>query len=141
MKLHAFWNEEVTWRHLAASCAVPAFLDLQKIDGRTFGDGGLLDHSPLGPALSPPDGGTPEVVVLIDILPGWPVPPMKTAVQLMRKVGGYRQPEPKGTRIVTIAPRVLLGGPQDSMYFDAARNQRWFEQGRADAQRVLATSF
>ncbi len=135
-RVREFWNDDVTWRHLAASCAVPAFIDMQKIGGRTLGDGGLLDHRPLGPALRPGHGAPPELVVVVDVLPGWPVSPLKTAVRLMQKIGGYRTPDCNGTRVVTIAPSSLLGGPLDSLYFDADRNLRWFEQGRSDAERL-----
>lgn len=135
-RVREFWNGEVTWRHLAASCAVPAFIDLQKIDGKTFGDGGLLDHRPLAPALRPRTGAPPELVVLVDVLPGWPVAPLRTAVRVMQKLGGYRVPSHNETRVVTIIPTALLGGAQDSLYFDADRNRRWFEQGRADAARL-----
>jgi predicted acylesterase/phospholipase RssA len=136
LKVREFWNDEVTWRHLAASCAVPAFIDLQKIDGKTWGDGGLLDHRPLAPALCPPQGTAPELVVVVDVLPGWPVAPLKTAVRAMQMIGGYKPPQRNATRVVTIVPSALLGGPQDSMYFDAERNERWYQQGRSDAARA-----
>lgn len=136
LRVREFWNEDVTWRHLAASCAVPAFIDLQKLGGNTFGDGGLLDHCPLAPALAPRYGARPEIVVLVDVLPGWPVAPLKTAVRLMQRISGYQRLNPKETRLVTIGPEALLGGLRDCMYFDAERNQRWFDQGRADARRA-----
>jgi predicted acylesterase/phospholipase RssA len=135
-RMREFWNEQVTWRHLAASCAVPIVIDMQKIDGETLGDGGLLDHCPLAPALRPRQGLTPEVVVVVDVLPGWPVTPLKTAIKVMQKVGGYRPPSFNGTRVITIAPSGLLGDAQDSLYFDVDRNHNWFEQGSLDAARA-----
>jgi predicted acylesterase/phospholipase RssA len=37
----------ITWRHLAASCAVPLMYDAQRIDGRILLDGGLRDTCPV----------------------------------------------------------------------------------------------
>lgn len=40
-------DDNVTWKHLAASCAIPAVFDLPLIDGIRYADGGLLDPLPL----------------------------------------------------------------------------------------------
>ena len=40
-------ESEVTWRHLAASCAVPLVLPQMRIDGRLYSDGGLLNPVPV----------------------------------------------------------------------------------------------
>jgi predicted acylesterase/phospholipase RssA len=42
-----FESPAITWRHLAASCAVPFMYDAQRIDGRILVDGGLRDTCPI----------------------------------------------------------------------------------------------
>ena len=47
LKPGIFRGSEVTWRHLAASCAVPLVLPQVRIDGRWYSDGGLLNPLPV----------------------------------------------------------------------------------------------
>ncbi|MEI9811998.1 MAG: patatin-like phospholipase family protein [Acidobacteriota bacterium] len=51
MKPRVYRDGEVTWRHLAASCAVPIALPQVNIDGRWYGDGGLLEPLPISAAV------------------------------------------------------------------------------------------
>src|SRR5262245_30848457 len=46
LKPRIYRNEEITWQHLAASCALPGVLPQVRINGRLYADGGLLNPLP-----------------------------------------------------------------------------------------------
>ena len=47
LKAVTFVDNEITWRHLAASCAIPLIYDPQRIGNRWYTDGGLVEPLPL----------------------------------------------------------------------------------------------
>ena len=71
MKPLVFENDEVTWRHIAASCAVPGLFRQYWIDGRLCSDGGLLNPLPVWAAVQL--GATHIVAVHAGFpqIPGW----------------------------------------------------------------------
>jgi predicted acylesterase/phospholipase RssA len=61
-----FTGSQITWRHLAASCAVPAFLPQYRLDGVWYADGGLLGALPLWGAIKMGATRIVTVNVLVD---------------------------------------------------------------------------
>ena len=51
MRPRLFRGDEIEWTHIAASCAVPLFLQHFRIDGKLYTDGGLIDPLPVWAAL------------------------------------------------------------------------------------------
>ena len=65
LRQRLFVNQEVDWRHLAASCAVIGVLPMHKLDRRIYADGGILDARPLT-AFS---HFHPDVIISVNVLP------------------------------------------------------------------------
>jgi NTE family protein len=66
MKPKVFAGPGITWRHLAASCAIPGVLPQRRIHGRWYTDGGLLNplrnpHRRAACAAGDPGGGSEAI--------------------------------------------------------------------------------
>ena len=108
-----FRDAEISsWKHLAASCAIPGVFDLQQIDGVTYADGGLLDPLPLR------DARKMGATTLLGInCMTW---------------GGFGSDAPQ------IRPRKRLGWiARDGLRWDRENVRRWIAQGEEDANRFL----
>src|SRR5580658_100375 len=90
LKPKVFRGDAVTWRHLAASCAVPLVLPPVRIDGRYYLDGGLLNPLPVYAAV---ELGATEIVGL-QALPDIPSAVLKPFVRGFRAVFGVHPPLP-----------------------------------------------
>ncbi|MEJ7606169.1 MAG: patatin-like phospholipase family protein [Bryobacteraceae bacterium] len=119
---------DMTWHHIAASCAVPLFLRHHHLGGVTYTDGGLLDPLPLWAALEM--GATH--IVSVNALKHRPAA-LRAIIQAARRFGGYHPPSSEGTFLVQIEPSRTLGSAKDAMYWTRANADRWIELGRADA--------
>ncbi len=51
-RLQYFVDDEITVKHVLASCSIPVFFPWQEIDGRTYWDGGIMGNTPILPALN-----------------------------------------------------------------------------------------
>jgi predicted acylesterase/phospholipase RssA len=108
-----FRDREISsWRHLAASCAIPGVFDLQQIDGATYADGGLFDPLPFREALRM--GATSML-----------------GINCMTW-GGF------GSKAPQIRPPKRLGWiARDGLQWNRANVVRWIAQGEQDANRFL----
>ncbi len=50
-QVHYFVGEEITVKHILASCSIPVFFPWQEIDGKTYWDGGIMANTPILPAI------------------------------------------------------------------------------------------
>lgn len=108
-----FKDREITWRHLAASCAIPVVFDLQNIGGVTYADGGLLDPLPLFAAR---DLGASTILGINCMT--W---------------GGFG-----GIDAIQIKPAKRLGWTlSDMLCWDRGRAERWMRLGEKDARRLV----
>ena len=125
-------SEQVTWRHLAAACAIPVALPPVRVDGRLYVDGGLLNVLPLWAAAAM--GATRAIA--INALPLLPSRVVRAAV---RSVRWFSRTAPvRGTlEVITIAPAAPLGTLVESVRWNRGKIQRWIEQGAEDARRVM----
>jgi len=121
-------DNEITWRHLAATCSIPMVFPPVEIDGKSYVDGGLLAALPLYSAEQM--GATRAVAVnALTTLP----------FRLLRGVLRPRRPS-SALEVIRIEPSVRLGGLLDAARWTRNNVERWIEQGAGDATRVL-TSF
>lgn len=104
---------QLTWRHLAASCAVPFVYDAQRIDGVTYTDGGLITPCPVFAA---EELGASEVIGL-DCM-----------------IGGARR---TSERSYIIGHSRFIGLPPSAFRWDRNNIERWLAMGEEDAQRAL----
>lgn len=133
-----FTGAEITWEHIAGSCAVPGVLDLQQLGGVTYADGGLFDSLNIWAALEM--GATrivavnawrPKRIALIDGPLGW------LAERRRKRVDEPAQPaRAGGADWAWIEPAGDLGTFADSLRWHPARIRHWIELGAADAGRI-----
>jgi NTE family protein len=123
-----FRDGEITWRHLAASCAVPLALPPVRIDGRWYLDGGLLNPLPVWAAV---DLGATEILAF-DVLREFPAAWLRPAVSLFRAFFGHHPPLPAGVKLVTVAPSQKLGSLGDTLHWKPENIERWLDLGARD---------
>jgi NTE family protein len=128
--LREFVGADVTWRHLAASCAVPLVLPQVRIDGRYYSDGGLLNPLPVYAAV---ELGATEIVAL-QALPEIPSALLRPFVFGFRAVFGFHPPLPAGVELTVLEPSQRLGSLRDALRWRRENIERWLELGYGDAQ-------
>ena len=116
---------DVTWRHLAASCAIPGLLPQRRIGGRWYSDGGLLNPLPVWAAV---ELGATEIVA-IQALPEIPSSVLKPVVKGFRKLFGHHPQVPEGVQVLTIEPLKTLGSVSDALRWKRENVERWIELG------------
>ncbi len=134
LKPRIFRGSEVTWRHLAASCAVPLVLPQVRIDGRYYSDGGLLNPLPVYAAV---ELGATEILAL-QALPEIPSAMLKPFVLGFRAVFGFHPPVPAGVRVRVLEPGRRLGSLRNALRWRRENIERWLEQGYRDAELLNA---
>jgi predicted acylesterase/phospholipase RssA len=125
-----FQREQITWRHLAASCAVLGVLPQYRLDGRRFSDGGLLGSLPLWAAV---EMGADRIVA-IQVLRGLPWP-VSGAVAAIRAVARHSPPPLAGVKVLTLGPERSLGGLRDTLCWNRDNAKRWLREGREEGLR------
>lgn len=105
---------DVTWQHLAASCAIPVVFDLPLIGGVRYADGGLLDPLPLFAAR---DMGATQILGINCLSWGG-----------FGKVSGALQLRP--------AKRISFR-PSRALQWNRGRVEEWIAMGERDAARFL----
>lgn len=133
LKPKVYRGDAVTWRHLAASCAVPLVLPQVRIDGRYSTDGGLLNSLPIYAAV---DLGATDIIG-IQALPEFPSPWFRPFVRAFKAVFGVHPPVPGGVTLKVIEPGQTLGSLSDAIHFERGNIERWLEQGYRDAQKTF----
>jgi predicted acylesterase/phospholipase RssA len=132
----AVTGDQLTWRHLAASCSVPVIMPPCRLPEGLGVDGGLLTSVPAWAAL---DAGY-ERIVAVNILPGAGGPVLKSLKRVMCALGRFdpkvdsSRPSPK---VVWVEPSRPLGPLFLSAIWDPKRALDWVDLGRHDAQDVL----
>lgn len=66
-RLKVFRNEEITVRHILASCSIPVIYPWTEINGDLFWDGAVVANTPLRPAI---DEGAEDIYVVLLSPPG-----------------------------------------------------------------------
>jgi NTE family protein len=123
---------DVTWRHLAASCAIPGILPQRRIGGRWYSDGGLLNPLPVWAAVELGATG----IIAIHALPEVPSSVLRPFVKGFRRVFGHHPPLPADVRLLTIEPEKTLGSVRDALIWKQENVERWIAQGRQAAKNI-----
>jgi NTE family protein len=61
-ELRVFTNQDITVKHVLASCSIPVVYPWTRIDDVTYWDGGTMANTPLGPAI---DAGAEEIYIVL----------------------------------------------------------------------------
>jgi NTE family protein len=136
LKPKIFQGGEITWRHLAASCAIPGVLPLHRIDGRTYADGGLLNPLPVWAAVQL---GATQIVAL-HALPEIPSAWLKPLAAGFRRIAGHHPPLPAGADLRIIRPSEPLGSVRDALHWRRENIERWLERGYRDAKNISVSN-
>ena len=130
LKPRVYRGADVTWRHLAASCAVPLVFAPVRIDGRYYSDGGLLNPLPVYAAV---ELGATEIVAL-QALSEIPSLLLKPFVSGFRAAFGVHPELPAGVHLRVLEPSQRLGSMGDALRWKRKNIERWLELGCRDAQ-------
>ena len=119
-------SPEITWRHLAATCAIPGAFPAVAIENRQYVDGGLLGSLPLWAA---EEMGATHAVAL-NCLTNLSFRVMRA---LLRPRGAGA-----GLEVNLIEPSEQLGSLKDTVCWSNSNIERWIELGERDAKRALS---
>jgi NTE family protein len=133
MKPRIFRDSEITWRHLAASCALPIALPQVRIGTRWYSDGGLLGALPSWAAA---ELGATRVIGL-QALPQPPSWWLGYGVRMFRAIAGHNPEVPPGIDVLEIRPSKPLGSVRDTIQWKRSNIERWLQQGAEDAAQVV----
>jgi len=133
MKPRIFRDSEITWQHLAASCALPVALPQIRIGQRWYSDGGLLGALPSWAAA---ELGATQIIALQALAQPtswW----LGQATRAFRAVAGHNPPVPPGIAVAEIHPGQRLGSVRDTIQWKRSNIERWLDQGAEDALRFV----
>jgi predicted acylesterase/phospholipase RssA len=132
MKPKIVSNGEVTWRHLAASCAIPGLMPQRRIDGRWYSDGGLLNPLPVWAAV---ELGATEILA-VHVLPEIPSSVLKPFIKGFRRAFGHNPPLPANVKLITLEPDRPLGSVRDALNWKQENVERWIVEGGEAAKNI-----
>lgn len=133
MRPRIYRDEEITWKHLAASCAVPMVLPQVKLDGRWLSDGGLLGPLPVWAAV---ELGATEILGL-NVLTRFPSKVLAPFVVTFRATFAPRHEVPPHVRVEVRQPSRLLGSLKSTMWGTGEEVRSWIDLGVDDANEWL----
>ena len=129
LKPRIFRDAQITWQHMAASCALPGVLPQIRIGGCLYSDGGLLNPLPVWAAV---ELGATRIVAL-HALPELPSAWLRVMAKAFR--ARHNPPLPTGVAVQVICPSRTLGTLSDSIRWKRDNIERWLAQGAEDASR------
>jgi len=132
LKPKIFLGDQVTWRHLAASCAVPGVLPQYRIGARWYTDGGLLNPLPVWAAV---ELGATRIVAL-HVLPEIPSRILKPFVNGFRRIAGHHPPLPEGVTVSILQPERTLGSMRDALRWRRDNIEDWITRGNLAAKNI-----
>jgi len=127
LRMQLVRGPEVTWRHLAATCAIPLCFPPVAIQGRSYVDGGLRAALPLWAA---EEMGARRAVAL-NVLTTLPF-------RALRRVIPPRRPS-AALEVIRLEPSQRLGPLRDAAHWTTANIERWIELGERDAIRAASS--
>jgi len=133
LKPRVFRGSEITWRHLAASCAVPLVMKPVRLDGVLYADGGILNPLPVYAAI---ELGATEILAL-HCLPEFPSPWLRPFARTFASILGVHPPPPPNISIRTILPSRRLGSLRDALHWKRENIEAWWDLGYQDTQKTF----
>jgi len=128
LRVRVYRDKEITWRHLAASCALPLVLPQVRLNGRWSTDGGLLEALPISTAVAL---GATEIVGL-HVLRPFPSMVLGSLAMAVRRGLGPSDTLPTGVRLRVGSPREKLGGLRDTAWASGEQVEAWIARGAED---------
>jgi NTE family protein len=125
-------HEQITPRHLMASCAIPSGYPPVRINGKLYVDGGVLDVLPIWAAA---EMGATRVVA-VNALPLMPSRPLRAALRVVHFLG-QKPAGVAGLEVVYVSPRAPLGSMRDALNWSSESVRRWIQQGEDDAAAAM----
>jgi NTE family protein len=125
-----FRGGEVTWEHLAASCAVLGLFEQRRIGSAVYGDGGLMSALPVWAAA---ELGATRIVA-VNAMPRMPSAVVRAVVAGFRGLSRFRPDLPGGLWVIDVAPRQIPGSAFDLLRWNRANIERWIAEGQRDAE-------
>jgi len=132
LKPRIIQGADVTWQHLAASCAIPGIMPHYKIGGRWYTDGGLLNPLPVWAAV---DLGATRIIA-VNVLPEVPSLWLKPLVKGFRGVFGHHPAVPETIQLTLLKPPAVLGSLRDALRWNRDNAARWIDAGYAAAKNI-----
>jgi NTE family protein len=126
MRVKLICDDDVTWRHLAATCSIPVVLPPVRIAGRMYVDGGLLGALPLWAA---EEMGATRALAL-NVLTFQPF-------RTLRRIIRPRSPS-AALDVISIEPSERLGGIIDMVRWRRSNIECWIEMGERDGREALS---
>lgn len=126
-------TEQITPRHLLASCAIPLIMQSVLIEGRRFTDGGLIDKLPIWAAVQM---GATEIIAVDScpaVTPWW----VQAGSQVLTRIRPT-PPHPPDVKVTVISCSERLGNAHDAVIWKQENVERWVELGMRDAAHVFA---
>jgi len=132
LKSRLIQSNHITWRHLAASCSIPLMFPSQRIEGKSYVDGGLMNVLPLWAAREM--GATRAVA--INALPALPSRVLRLAAGAMRRLRPQERRPVEGLQVIHIAPSAPMGSLTDAVRWKRDCIERWIDLGYRDGQSI-----
>jgi NTE family protein len=126
-------SPEVTWRHLAASCAVPLVLPQVQIDGGWYTDGGLTNSLPVDAAL---ELGATHIIA-VSILPREASPGLALIRNTLHRLAPQPGETAKPVEMLLLEPSTPLGPLQQAAVWRKELAEAWIATGQKDARQLL----
>jgi NTE family protein len=124
LRSHIVREHEITWKHLAASCAIPFGYPPIEIGGRLYVDGGLRGGLPLWAA----EALGARRALALNVLNG-------AAFRMLRRVTLSKRAT-EALDVTLLEPSRRLGSLRDALIWNARNVERWIELGRLDASSI-----
>jgi predicted acylesterase/phospholipase RssA len=118
---------DVTWQHLAASCAVPGMLPIRLIEGKRWIDGGVLTPLPLWAAA---EMGATRILAL-NVLKEAPSA-FRIAAQTLRALAPSGPSLPPNFEALVLSPAGCLGSARDAFRWRRENAAKWATAGYND---------
>ena len=117
---------DITWRHLAATCAIPGAFPPVSIANKQFVDGGLLGALPLWAA---EELGATRAIALNCLT--------NLSFRMLRALLRPRAAS-AALDVTLIEPSEQLGSLRDTICWSHSNIERWIELGERDAKRAMS---
>jgi NTE family protein len=124
LRPHIVAGTEITWRHLAAACAIPLGFPPVEIEGRLYVDGGLRAGLPLWAAEAL--GGRRALALNVLSTPGFRL--------LQRAMRGKRPTS--ALKVIRVEPSRRLGSLRHAVVWNKRNIEQWIELGKRDASSI-----
>lgn len=125
-RLRLVRGPEVTWRHLAATCAIPGAFPAVSIESRQFVDGGLLGALPLWAA---EEMGATHAIALNCLT--------NLSFRMLRAILRPRG-HSRALEVKLIEPSEPLGSLRDTVCWSHSNIERWIDLGERDGKRAMS---